>query len=46
MYLRGDVGDSETLWGTPETAGVSTFTIKVTSEGQTATKEFTMTINP
>jgi hypothetical protein len=46
MYLRGDVGDSEALWGIPNTAGTSTFTIKVTSEGQTATKQFTITINP
>jgi len=32
--------------GTPETAGTSTFTIKFTSVGQTAEKEFTITINP
>jgi hypothetical protein len=38
--------DYDRITGTPETAGTSTFTIKVTSEGQTATKQFTITINP
>jgi hypothetical protein len=46
LYLFGSTLDYEYIDGYPETAGTSTFTIKVTSEGQTATKEFTMTINP
>jgi hypothetical protein len=47
LYLQGLLElNNESIKGTPETAGTSTFTIKVTSEGQTATKEFTLTINP
>ena len=34
------------IFGTPETAGTSTFTMRVTSKGQTAEKEFTITIDP